>query len=396
MKNFFQRARRVLSQGMSLLLASAILAGCASAGHGDLQGRARLSSEVRAFLAADWRSDGYQGERARLLRMGSEVDSILAAVAGNRRAPLESRAEALLLLAERQSPEALPALRSALQDQSNERLRSAAVLALARLAPISEQALELIRLAAGDRSRTVRLTALQSLDIAEVATIRRVLERENDPEVRQVAFELVALAESRGAPLVPDRRGVLRTVSSDAEPQIVFRAVRREPGIPVAYGDLRIELANSDIPLGTMVEVVANVVPAFFSSDRSAVVAEVDGEISVVDIDSGAIRRIGAGSAPRLIPFSNQFIFLRQRPGGQHSTVDGMAIMYDVFRASFNATGVQQIGSLRAISRSDVNGGESPVDWMVVSEAGDGFALSGTNIEPFPLPTSVWGAERSP
>lgn len=394
MKSFFQQARRVPSPGIPVLLMAVILAGCASTGGADSQGNARLSSEVRAFLAADWRSQNYQGERNRILRMGSEVDSILVAVAGSRRARHESRAEALQLLAERQSPEALPALRSALQDQSNERLRSAAVLALDRLAPISEQALELIRLAAEDRSRTVRLTALQSLDISEVATIRRVLEREDDPEVRQVALQLVALAESRGAPLMPDRRGVLRTASSETEPQIVFRAVRREADIPVAYGDLRIELADSDIPLGSMVEVVANVVPAFFSPDRAAVVAEVDGEIAVVDVGSRSIRRIGEGSAPRPIPFSNQFVFLRQRPDGQHSTAEGMAILYDVFVGSFNAPGVQQIGSLRAVSRSDVNGGESPVDWMVVAEAGDGFVLTGSHIEPFPLPTTVWGTAR--
>ncbi len=396
MKSIFQRARRLLQRDIPILVAATVVGGCASTGRADSGGGARLSSEVRSILAADWRSENYQQERDRILRMGSEVDSILVAVAGSRRAPLESRSEALLLLAERQSPEALPALRSALQDQSNERLRSASVLALDRLAPVSEQALELIRLAAEDRSRTVRLTALQSLDISEVGTIRRVLNREDDPEVRQVALQLVTLAESRGAPLVPDPRGALRTASGESEPQIVFRPVRREADIPVAYGDLRIELPNSDIPLGSMVEVVANVVPAFFSTDRAAVVAEIDGEIAVVNVATGAIRRIGQGSAPRPIPFSNQFVFLRQRPDGQHSTAEGMAILYDVFLATFSGGDAHQIGSLRAVSRSDVNGGESPVEWMVVAEAGDGFALSGAGIETFPLPTTVWGSARNP
>jgi hypothetical protein len=342
---------------------------------------------------------GYQRERERLLRMGPELDSILVAVAADRRASMEARADALLLLAERESPEALPSLRSALQDQGNERLRSAAVLGLDRLAPTSEQALELIRLAAEDRSRMVRLNALQSLEIGEVETIRRVLERETDPEVRQVAFQLVALAEARGAPLVPDRRGVLKTVTSDSGPQIVFREVRREEGLPIAYGDLRIEPPNArDIHLGTMVVVVGNVVPAFFSPDRGAVVAEIDGEIAVAHIETGTIRRVGDGTAPRPIPFSNQFVFLREKPDGQHSTADGIAITYDVFLGAFNAPGVEPIGSLRAISRSDVNGGESPVGWMVVAEAGDGFVLRGDNIESFPLPTPIWspGAARGP
>lgn len=396
MKKHILRAYRTLPRDCAVLLVVAVMTACASTGRINPQGNAQLAAEVREILGADWPSQDYQRERERLLRMGPELDTILVAVAQDRRARVEARTEALILLAERQSPEALPALRSALQYQSNERLRSAAVLGLDRLAPASEPALELIRLAAEDRSRTVRLTALQSLDIAEVTTIRRVLARETDPEVRQVAFQLVALAESRGAALVPDRRGVLRTATGEGEPQLAFRAVRRLEGVPVAYGDLRIELPNaSDIPLGSMVEVVANVVPAFFSPDRGSVVAEIDGEIAVVRIGTRSIRRIGEGTSPRPVPFSNQFIFLRERPEGQFSTAEGIAITYDVFRGAFNSTEVEQIGSLRAVSQSDVNGGESPVDWMVVAEAGDGFVLRGENIETFPLPTPVWGAARS-
>lgn len=393
------QAARIGAQSLVSALALAGIAGCASSGTTTMQGGARLGAEVREVLGTDWPSQRYQSERERLLRMGPELDSVLVAVAADRRARIQARADALILLAERGSPEALPSLRTALQDQTNERLRSAAVLGLDRLAPTSEQALELIRLAAEDRSRMVRLNALMSLDIAEVETIRRVLERETDPEVRQVAFQLIALAEARGAPLVPDRRGALRTVANENGPQIVFRAVRREEGLPIAYGDLRIEPANAaDIPLGTMVEVVGNVVPAFFSPDRGSVVAEVNGEIAVVHIETGTIRRVGEGTAPRPIPFSNQFVFLRERPGGQVSTFDGIAIIYDVYLGAFDAPGAEMIGSLRAVARSDVHGGASPVAWMVVAEDGDGFVLRGDNVESFPLPVPVWspGAARGP
>src|SRR5690606_27847940 len=123
---------------------------------------------------------------------------------------------------------------------------------------------------------------------------------------------------------------------------------------------------------------------------------EIDGEIAVVHIGTGTIRTVGSGTAPRPIPFSNQFVFLRERPNGQFSTVDGIARTYDVFLGAFNAPGAESIGSLRAVSRSDVNGGASPVAWMVVAEAGDGSGLRGDNIESFPLAAPVWspGAAR--
>lgn len=374
----------------AVVLFVVVIAGCASTRTQELQGSQRLALEVRAILGIDWPSEEYQRQRQRLLAMGPEIDSILVAVAQDERARAEARADALDILAERQSPVALAMLRSALQDE-NEKLRSAAVLGLNRLAPNSEPALELIRLAAEDRSRTVRLNALQSLDISEVQTIRGVLERETDPEVREVAFQLVSLAEARGASLVPDQEGTLRTASSDTEPQIVFRPVRKEEFANVSFGELRVEIPNGpDIPLAHNAEVVANVVPAFFSPDRGDIVAEAEGEIRVIHLDSRHVRSLGNGLAPRLIPFSQNFVFLRERADSQISTAEGMAVTYDVYRAGFHVPDVEHIGNLRAVTKSDVNAGESPVRWMVVGEYEEGFALRGENIETFPLPTPVW------
>src|SRR5690606_41759144 len=64
-----------------------------------------------------------------------------------------------------------------------------AVPALQRMAPDTPEAVNLIRTAVGDRSRTVRLNALQALDVGDVDLIRAVLEEERDPDVRRVALQ---------------------------------------------------------------------------------------------------------------------------------------------------------------------------------------------------------------
>jgi HEAT repeat protein len=67
--------------------------------------------------------------------MGPEVDAVLVALARDPRARPVARANALVLLADRGSPIAFTTLQRALLTEEVEMLRSAAVLALQRLAP---------------------------------------------------------------------------------------------------------------------------------------------------------------------------------------------------------------------------------------------------------------------
>ena len=234
----------------------------------------------------------------------------------------------------------IPVLRRILLGGERESLRASAVLALQRLAPAEPEAANLIRTAVTDRSRTVRLNALQALDVGDVEMIRSVLETERDTEVRRVGLQLVALAEARGAPLARDRRGALRTAGAENDPQIVFRPVQTDSATSIAFGDLRIELPNApDIPLAPMAEVVAGVVPAFFSPDRRRVVYEADRRIQVMDLQSRQSIDLGPGLAPRILPFSREFTYLRtlsRTPRDDGAT----ELTYQVYRATFDGATV--------------------------------------------------------
>jgi hypothetical protein len=323
--------------------------------------------------------------------MGPEVDAVLVTLSRDFRSRPVPRSNALILLAERGSPAAIAVLGQVLLGEEIEMLRSAAVLGLQRLAPQSDSAASLIRSAVGDPARTVRLNALQALDIREVETIRTLLQSETDSEVRTVAVQLVALAESRGAPLAFDRRGALRTTGMESDPQIVFRA--RAAGSPsgIAVGDLRVELPNAaDVPLSASAEVVGGVVPAFFSADRSRVVYEVDREIRVIDLGSRQIRSLGPGIAPRVVPFSQQFVFLREVVEARRELDEGTEMHYEVFRATFTNGEPELIGTTSALARMQTYSNYSAVRWMVVGEARDGFALRGYGVADFPLPPVAW------
>lgn len=383
--------RRLGDKGRPAALAAlAFLVACTPRQTVEVPLAQQLSTQVRSVLGSRQPSAEYYRERSRLRDMGPDLDVILIGLIGDTRARTEARADALILLADRGSPLALPTLSSALQ-YDNERLRSAAVLGLNRLATTDPVASELIRRATYDRSRTVRLNALQSLDIQDVETIRQVLLRETDREVRLVGMQLIALAEARGAPLAPDFRGSLRTVAGESEPQIVFRPFMTDSLDGISRGDLRIELPElPDIPLAAAAVAVANVVPAFFSPSRAHVVFESNGQIGVANIDDRTVRWVGAGIAPRPIPFTNKFVFLREREIPPAFEPRGRRLVYDVQLASFEAAEYERIGELNAWARVDVHGNQSPVRWMVVDEVTDGVLLRGDNVETFSLPATVW------
>lgn len=370
-----------------LAAACALVAGCGPRQQGEIPGPGTLSQEVRRLLTAERASLEYYDARARLEEMGPEVDPVLVSIARDARARPVARANALILLADRQSPWAIGVLSEALLTSEVEMLRSAAVLGLQRLNPPPDTALTLIRSAVADPARNVRLNALLALDIREVGAIRELLETEGDREVRTVAVQLVALAESRGARLAADRRGALRTAGLETDPQIVFRPSVVDTLSDIQHGDLRVELPNApDLPLAAQAEAVAGVVPAFFSPDRSQVVFEAEGEIRVVDLESRQVVALGPGVAPRLVPFTRQFVFLREVPALRVELASGTELRYEVFRGTFASDEVEPIGELLAVADPRIHGGYSPVRWMVVSEVPEGFALIGTGITPFILP----------
>ncbi|HEX2203769.1 MAG TPA: HEAT repeat domain-containing protein [Longimicrobium sp.] len=350
----------------------------------------RLLYEARRVLDVEEPSPAYFRDRARLEVMGRELDEVLITLATDASEEAFVRVNALTLLADRRAPVATEVLRRILVTSGDDGVRAAAVTALSAFAADSPQVRVALRAALGDPAARVRLGALQRLDVADAAAIRELLPQEDNPQVRLIARQLLTVFEARGAPLVRDARGDFRTTGADTVPIIVFHPTRRDTLGDVYVGALWVELPGAQlVPLSQQVEVVDGVVPAFFDPARTAVVYEADRRIHVRDLRTGRTRSVGTGIAPRLIPLSDRFVYVREVPGSRRPAPGGTSVEYLVLRAPFADGEVERIGTLRAVFRPERFHGASPARTMVVAETSGGFGLRGADLTPFDLPGDV-------
>ncbi|WP_329683072.1 HEAT repeat domain-containing protein [Longimicrobium sp.] len=368
-----------------------VLGGCVFGGRDPVPrfGNALLVNEVVRILNVEEPSPAYYRERARLEGLGPQLDTVLTALVQNENADDHVRANAAVLLADRLVPGTVDLLRRQLTTSSSDVLRAQAVRVLQRFAADSAGAREALRAAVTDRSSIVRLNVLQRLDVEDAPLVRTLLAREGDAQVRTIARQLLEVLEARGAPLVRDARGDLRTSGREGAPQIVFHPTWADSAARLEVGGLWVELPNAQslVPLAQDVEVVDEVVPAFFDPGRQIIVYESGREVRVRDLRSGGTRSLGPGVAPRVIPFTDHIVFVREVPGAQSTEAGGSVVDYDVLRASFSAGGPEPIGRLRAQVEPAIHRGASPVRWMVVGEARSGFVLRAPGfVEPFVLP----------
>jgi len=227
--------------------------------------------------------------------------------------------------------------------------------------------------------------------------VRALVQREQDPRVRQIALQLLTLLEARGAPLLRDERGHLRTMGPDDAPQIVFHPSWGNAEAELEVGALWVELPDQTLlPLGQDVEVVDRVVPAFFDPTRSFVVFEDARAVRVRNVRTGETRTVSDGVGPRVIPFADAFVFLREIPSSRRDLQDGTVLEYEVLRASYRGGAPEPIGRLTVVARPQVHGGASPVRWMIVGEAAGGFVLRADGMPPFPLPGPFEAAPPPP
>jgi hypothetical protein len=345
-------------------------------------------NQVVRILDVEEPSPAYFRERARLEVMGPELDAVLIGLVEDESQDDNVRANSVILLADRRAAGSMQLLRRALSASGSDVVRAAAVRGLQRYAADSAAARNALRAAVGDPSALVRLNVLQRLDVEDAPLIRALLVREDDARVRTIARQLLELLEARGARLVRDARGDLRTSGREDAPQIVFHPTWRDATGEVETGALWVELpgAASLVPLAQDVEVVDDVVPAFFNVERTLIAYEAGREIRIRDLRSGQTRTVGPGVAPRVIPFTDNIVYVRPIPDGVKPIGNAATVSYEVVRAPFPSGTPEVIGGLEARVRPEVHSGASPVRWMVVGEARNTFVLRAPGVTPFELP----------
>ncbi|HSU15526.1 HEAT repeat domain-containing protein [Longimicrobium sp.] len=386
-------ARTLLRPARLALVAVLVLAsGCASLFRRTpppQYGFLRLVYDVRRILDVEEPDPAFYRERARLEVMGPELDAALTALITDVSVKDNVRANAALLLSDRRGFNAANLLRGVLISSPSDAVRSAAAQGLQRFATDSPLVKQALRASLLDPHGRVRLAALQAMDVEDAGFVRGLLQREDNEQVRVVAGQLLTLFEARGAPLAADARGDLRTWGDDSVPHIVFHPATADAGSRLKTGALWVELPGGRglVPLAPLVEVVNDVVPAFFDPQRRVVVYEADRQVHVRDVASGVTRTVGPGIAPRPGPFTDAFVFLRETPGSRRARGPTTELDYAVLRAPFaGGDAPTVVGTLHAVVRPERFGGASPVRTMMVGEASNGFVLRGADISTFVLP----------
>jgi hypothetical protein len=335
-----------------------------------------LTSRVWALLSSEDRAPiDFRRARLELEELGPDVDTILVSIAYDRSARPVTRANALLLLSERRSPAALTSLQWALFSAEHEVIREAAVLGLNRFVSESVEAQNAIRSAVADPSPRVRLNALQSLDVHDINAIRALLRTERHPLVRQIATQYLAISEARGAPLLADGQGVFRTSSLEDEPRLVLLPDSVDPQTGHVRGRLGLEEpGGAFLPLASDVEMDNHVLPAFLSPDRTVVVMEARQTIVLRDLEQREAIYLGNGVAPRPIPFTEAFVFLREVAANlPEDAADRQR--FEVYRASFNGSLPERIGEMDVVVEPGEPGIPAAVRRLTIGESPEGWVL---------------------
>lgn len=316
------------------------------------------------------------------------INYLLAEAAEDPDAPVPVRVNALFLLAQRRADTHVRVFRNAL-DAEDVRVRATAVAAMREFVTTHpREATNIARMALSDPEPEVQAQALQVLGDGDVDILRAYIERGPEPELRRIAADLIRLAEQRGAALLPDTAGVLRreTASGFA---LTFMPERYWPRWNAGYG--RVSIARDGKVLHTIdgVEAVGGVIPVFLSPDARHVVYERDRTIVVRRMEDGAERVVGAGVAPRVRPFTDEFIYLREHADSAKEMREKTQLAYDVIAMPFDPpAGVapRVIGATKAVVGFGANGAYSPVRWMKVEERTGTFYLTAPEMELVPLP----------
>ena len=296
------------------------------------------------------------------------------------------RARSLIALGAEQPTEVAP-FDYALSD-ADPTVRAAAAAALKPVLAdpkVERAAVSELRRALRDPSPVVASRALDALGDRDAGALRDFLASGPPQALATVAQQLLALAESRGASLVPrDSSGLLsRAVAGTT---LEFVPSQRWPAADVALGTLRARRGAAEaVVLASGVEVVRNVMPAAISTDGRYVAYEVAGHVHVRDLQGGDDRDLGPGIAPRMLPLAPGIIFARQTavvPQRDHD-----ALQYNLMFAPWAGGAAGEVGKATAWAKQLVNGNASGMRWARIVEGDGDFILTGDGLPaPVTLP----------
>lgn len=345
---------------------------------------------IERLLAADRLLDEHHAALAAIeAEIGAQAFArLLGEIAAEADAPPPARAHALLEIGRRGAYGEIWSFYYALS-APQPAVRASAVAAAGHLMVASPRsAAGVLERGLADTDPWIQAKALEGLGDSDPDVLRSYLATGPADELRQIAEELLSVAEERGAPSRRSPAGHLTRQTGHGV--IELRATRRWDEWDAELGDLWVTAgASAPVRVAEGVEAVAGVIPAFFSTDGKHVVYEAGRRIQVRDLESGVVREHGPGIAPRPLPLSSQFIYFRAASEVEDERSGGTIISYEVWTTTLTGRDSEMIGMIGARSYPDRNGNYSPIRWGRVREYAGSYRFEGEDVETLDLPAWI-------
>ena len=343
-----------------------------------------------AILDSDFTNDQTAAYSLFTRRHGAETNGLLRDLALDPAVPALARANAVLRMGEA-GMRAFDVYARTIEDP-DPRVRGAT---LGAVGPLAQGAMDAARpiFAKGlrDTEVGVQAKAIQELRDQDLELLRDFVAHTTDPELRDVALQTLRNAEAWGAPLMPETDGTLRRIAPTGL-ELILRPVRRMPEAALAEGVLAARAEDgAERVIADTVEAVGGVIPAVADPMGRFLAVETARRVEVHDLETGAIRVVGPGSAPRPLPFSPDFFYFREiARRDQRGTT---ALLYEMVRASFEGGAPVVFDSVMVTAQPGRRANMSPIRWARVRDRGTAFVVETDGLANHALPSPFGAAQ---
>ena len=233
----------------------------------------------------------------------------------------------------------------------------------------------------------IQAKALQELRDRDLDLLRYYITQNPPAELREIAEQTIRNSLAWGAPLQPDADGTLRRLTP-AGVELILRPDTSYPGYDLVIGTLSAAMPGRPARVvADSVEAVATVIPAVVDATGRYVALEASRRIEVHDLESGAVRVVGAGVAPRPLPFTTDYLYFREI--ARFPAAAGWTLRYEFMRAPFAGGEGTPFDTVNLPVQYATRGGLSPLRWARIHDRGTAFVVDTDGMRNHVLPSPL-------
>lgn len=273
-------------------------------------------------------------------------------------------------------------------DDPDPRVRGATLGVVGPLATRApDQAIPILARGLIDSEIGIQAKALQELRDRDLDLLRYYIAQNPPPELRDIAEQTIRNAQAWGAPLEPEADGTLRRFTPSGV-EVVLRPDTALPQYGVVIGTLSVVRPGAaPRVLADSVEVIQTIIPAVVDGSGRYVALETARRMEVHDLETGAVRQVGAGLAPRPLPFTPDYLYFREIARFPQAGTE--ILRYEFLRAPFEFGAAVPFDTVNIQATHALHGFLSPMRWARIHDRGTAFVVDTDGLRNHRLPSPL-------